>query len=169
MTTITEGSLAFDFPATWRATKYDEWTFYIKHFQTICGSAKAVDIVAVAPNGCLWLIEIKDYRAGPRQKAIELVEEIALKVRDSLAGLAAARLRANNADEAEAANQASQCNDIKVVLHLEQPAKPSRLHPAEDVSKLLQKLKQLLRAIDFHPRVTNLDDGNKYGWDVREI
>ncbi len=131
MTTITEGVLAFDFLATWRATKYDKWAFYINHFQTVCGSAKAVDIVALAPNGCLWLIEIKDYRAGPRQKAIELVEEIALKVRDTLAGLAAARLRANNTNEADAARRASRCNDIKVVLHLEQPAKPSRLHPTE--------------------------------------
>ena len=169
MTTITEGSLAFDFPADWMATKYDEWTFYINHFQTICGSAKAVDIVALAPNGCLWLIEIKDYRAGPRQKSIELVEEIALKVRDSLAGLTAARLRANKIEEASAADQASRCNDIKVALHMEQPAKPSRLHPTEDVSKLIQKLKQLLRAVDYHPRVTNLGEGNKYGWTVREI
>ncbi len=59
--------------------------------------------------------------------------------------------------------------DLRVVLHLEQPKKPSRLHPVEDSSKLLQKIKQLLRAIDSHPRVTNLARDNQFGWIVREV
>jgi len=54
------------------------------------GSAKAVDIIAIHANQRLWLIEIKDYRAEARQKAIELAEEFALKVRDTVAGLMAA-------------------------------------------------------------------------------
>lgn len=169
MTTIIEEALAFDFPAGWRAAKYDKWKFYLNHFQNVCGAAKGVDILAIHPDGCLWMIEVKDYRAGPRQKDLELVEEVVIKVRDSLAGLAAARLRATDESEIEMANRALRCNDMKVVLHLEQQAKPTRLHPVEDVSKLLLKLKQLLRAIDFHPRVTNLGEGNRFGWDVREV
>ena len=169
MTTITEGSLAFDFPAQWAASKYDAWRFYVYHFQKICGSAKAVDIIAIHANQRLWLIEIKDYRAEPRQKAIELAEEVALKVRDTLAGLMAAQVQANDADEKQTANRAARCADLRIVLHLEQPSKPSRLHPVEDFSKLIQKLKQLLRAIDPHPRVTNLAEGNRFGWDVREV
>lgn len=169
MTTITEGALAFDFPTGWHATKYDEWIFYVHHFQNVCGAAKGVDIVAIHTNGCLWLVEVKDYRAGPRDSALELVEEIAIKVRDTLAGLAAARVRANKEEEKTMAKRALQCNDLKVVLHLEQPAIPTRLHPIEDTSKLLQKLKQLLRAIDYPPRLTNLSEGNRFGWDVREV
>lgn len=151
------------------ASKYDAWNFYVYHFQNVCGSAKAVDITAIHANQRLWLIEVKDYRVGPRQKLLELAEEIALKVRDTLAGLMAAQWRANDADEAQIANRAVKCDDLKVVLHLEQASKPSRLHPVEDLSKLLQKLKQLLRSFDPHPRVTNLADGNRFGWDVREV
>ena len=169
MTTITEGALAFDFPAQWVASKYDAWKFYLNQFQSVCGSAKAVDIIAIHVNQRLWLIEIKDYRAEPRQKAIELAEEVALKVRDTLAGLMAAQVQANDDDEKQIAKRSVRCGDLKIVLHLEQPSKPSRLHPVEDFSKLIQKLKQLLRAIDPHPRVTNLADGNRFGWDVREV
>ena len=169
MTTISEGALAFDFPAGWSATKYDEWRFYLNHFQKVCDGAKGVDFLAITPSQCLWLIEVKDYRAVPREKSLELAQEVAQKVRDSLAGLVAARLRANDEVEAALAERALRCTDMKVVLHLEQPIKPSRLRPIEDNSKLIQKLKQLLRAIDFHPRVTNLGDGNRFGWEVREV
>jgi hypothetical protein len=168
VTTITEGALAFEFPNQWVASKYDDWIFFGKHFKKLQGT-KAVDIVAIHANQRLWLIEIKDYRAEPRQKAIEFAEEVALKARDTLAGLMAAQLLANDIDEARIANRAVRCIELKVVLHLEQPIKTSRLHPVEDVSLLLQKLKQLLRAIDPHPRVTNLADGNRFGWDVREV
>lgn len=143
MTTITEDRLAFDFPVGWLVQKYDKSTFYLRHFQNVCGAAKGVDIVAISPAGCLWFIEIKDYRAGPRQKSLDLVEEIAIKARDSLAGLAAARVRANVESEATFAARAMQFTDIKIILHIEQPTKPTRLHPVVDVSKLLLKLKQL--------------------------
>ncbi len=168
MTTITEGLLAFDFPNQWVASKYDDWAFFVNHFQKLQGT-KAVDIVAIHADQRLWLIEVKDYRAEPRQKSLELAEEVALKARDTLAGLMAAQLRANNAAEADIARRAVRCVDLRVVLHLEQPSKPSRLHPAEDLSKLQQKLKQLLHAIDPHPRLTNLAEGNRFGWDVREV
>ncbi len=128
-----------------------------------------MDIVAIHANRRLWLIEIKDYRVERRQKALELAEEVAFKARDTLAGLMAAQWQANDGDEAQIAKRAVRCLDLKIVLHLEQPSKPSRLHPVEDVSKLLQKLKQLLRAIDPHPRVTNLAEGNRFGWEVREV
>src|SRR5438093_641049 len=107
MTTIKEGKLAFDFPAGWHASKYDEWVFYVQHFQNVCGAAKGVDIVAIHSNGCLWLVEVKDYRAGPRDSALELVDEIAIKVRDALAGLVAARVRASKDGETGAAVQGS--------------------------------------------------------------
>ena len=79
MTTITEGALAFDFPRAWVASKYDAWNYYVNHFQKVCGSAKAVDIVAIHANQRIWLIEIKNYRAGPRQKLLELAEEIPIQ------------------------------------------------------------------------------------------
>jgi len=168
VTTIVEGALAFDFPNQWAASKYDEWIFFDKHFQKLQGT-KAVDIVAIHAKQRLCLIEIKDYRVEPRQKTIDLAEEVALKVRDTLAGLMAAQLRANTANEKQIAHLAVRCVDIRIVLHLEQPAKPSRIHRAEDPFRLVQKLKQLIRGIDPHPRVTNLAEGNRFGWEVREV
>lgn len=168
MKTVTEGKLAFDFPAEWRVAKYDEWGFYLSHFQNVCDGAKGIDILALNPNQCLWLIEIKDYRAVPRQKTLELVQEVAIKVRDTLAGLMAARLHATIDEELEMARRASKCEEMKVVLHIEQPSNPSRLHPKEDISHLLQKLKQLLRSIDYHPRVSRAVEGNRFGWSVRD-
>ncbi|WP_165226835.1 hypothetical protein [Aquisphaera insulae] len=169
MISITEGRLTFDFPDGWNAMKYDAWTYYIRSFQSVGGGCKGVDLVAFPSSSrdCLWLIEIKDYEVAPRQKNLELVEEIVIKVRDTLAGLAAARWRATKEDEAGFASLALQCRDVKVVLHLEQPRNPTRLHPTEDVSKLVLKLKERLRAIDNHPRIASLNDGRSFGWTVR--
>lgn len=169
MKTIEEGSLAFDFPDTWLATKYDDWVYYRKHFQSSFGGTKAVDILALRANHLFYLIEIKDYRIEPRQKDMELAQEVAEKVRDTLAALFAARIVANKDREKDFAERSVKATKIVVILHVEQPTKPTRLHPIEDTTKLEQKLRQLLRAIDPHPRVTTLTDGNKFGWEVREI
>jgi len=169
MKTIEEGSLAFDFPDTWHATKYDDWVYYRTHFQSSFGGTKAVDILALRANHHFYLIEIKDYRIEPRQKDMELAQEVAEKVRDTLAALFAARIVANKDSEKSFAERSVKATKIVVILHLEQPTKPTRLHPIEDTTKLEQKLRQLLRAIDPHPRVTKLTDGNKFGWEVREI
>ncbi len=169
MTTIEEGSLAFDFPDRWHATKYDDWVYYLRHFQSSFGGTKAVDILAIRPNKIFYLIEIKDYRIEPRQKEMELAQEVAEKVRDTLTALFAARLAANKDDERAFAELSVKATQIVVVLHLEQPKRPTRLHPVEDTTKLEQKLRQLLRAIDPHPRIATLADGNQFGWVVREI
>ena len=50
--------------------------------------------------------------------------------------------------------QALRAKNLKVVLHLEQPAKHSTLFPrAINPAAVLQRLKQLIKAIDPHPRV----------------
>ena len=92
MSKIIEGDLTFCFPDDWQVTKFDGWSFYRNQFQQVCGGAKAIDILALAPDYCLWLIEVKDYRQQRRAKTIELTDEIAYKVRDSLAALVAARV-----------------------------------------------------------------------------
>ena len=91
MPTIAEGQLTFDFPDSWRASKFDEWSFYRNQFQQVCNGTKAVDILAVEPRACFWAIEAKDYRRHQRTKAINLADEIAEKVRDSVAALVTAR------------------------------------------------------------------------------
>ena len=155
MSTIVEGSLTFDFPANCRASKYDDWSFYRNQFQPIATSSMAVDIVCVTADTC-WLIEIKDYRQHPRTKTIDIVHELATKVRDTLAGLASAVQNSNNTNERQLAGKAlAKKRRWRVVLHLEQPATHRKLWPKPiDTAKLLQKLRtKTLKGVDAHPIV----------------
>jgi hypothetical protein len=63
-------------------------------------------------------------------------------------------MRANANKEKAFAGEILSCTEIRVVVHLEQPATPSRLFPrAIKPADVLQRLKQLVKAIDPHPRV----------------
>jgi hypothetical protein len=155
MPSIAEGNLTFEFPAGWEVSKLDEWSFYRKQFLSIGNGTKAIDVLAVEPGRtCAWLIEIKDYRQAPRTKTLEIADEIAIKVRDSLALLAAARVNATDGDQKAIANRALNARSLRVVLHLEQRVKPSRLFPREiDEANVQQKLRQRVKTIDPHPMV----------------
>lgn len=152
---IKEDRLSFRFPADAMASKYDEWSHYRKRFNNAFSSAKAVDIVYVE-GSTGWLIEIKDYRIDCKTSASELADVVAFKVRDTLAGLVSARLHAVDPDERKVAKKLLQCTMLRIVLHIEQPEKHSKLRPqAIDLAAVLQKLKSLLRAIDPHPSVVS--------------
>jgi hypothetical protein len=103
-------------------------------------------------NGSCWLVEVKDYRSAPRTKSIDLAGEVALKVRDSLALLATASRNANDANEAGLARESLKAKRISIVLHLEQPARHSKLFPrAIDPAHVQQRLRQLVKSVDPHP------------------
>ena len=184
MPVITEDALTFDFPVDWQAEKFDAWSFYKNQFSR-CGEActscskcdhknasgvKAIDILAIDTNSRCWCIEIKDYRQWQRTKPSDLADEVALKVRDSLATLVAARVNANVANEQSMANAALRCSRLRVVLHLEQPAKPSKLFPQGiNPTNVQQRLKQLIKAIDPHPLVIDMKrmtQMNSVAWSV---
>lgn len=167
MVRIQEGSLAFEFGDGWRVLKYDDCTFYRRQFNRVCGGAKAVDIAALSPSNELWLIEAKDYRAEQRTKPSELADEVAAKVRDTLAALPVAAVRANVEAEREFAALARCANNLRVVLHLEQPAKPSKLFPRVcDPANLILQLRSLLKPIDPHPLVSSTHQTGSVGWAV---
>ena len=105
MTEIEEGTLTFSFPDHCKAGKYDDWAFYRNQFQSVAGGSKAVDILCLA-DGVAWLVEIKDYRRHRRTNPLDLCDEVATKVRDTLSGLAAASANANDADEKTLARRA---------------------------------------------------------------
>ena len=168
--TMTEEQLTFTFPGGWLAMKFDDSSFYRNQFQRACGGAKAIDILAVELQRCFWVIEVKDYRRYPRTKAINLADEIAFKVRDSLAAIVAASVNANNKAEKQIAQHALRCPRLRVVLHLEQPAKHSKLFPrAIDPANVQQKLKQLIKAIDPHPLVLEMDRMASVAWKVAGV
>ncbi|MCY3536482.1 MAG: hypothetical protein OXI08_01650 [Cyanobacteria bacterium MAG IRC4_bin_6] len=126
MTEITEGNLTFRFPDGCQASQYDHWSFYKNQFQSVTSdSTKAVDILCIKGDTS-WLIEIKDHRQHTRQKLIDIADETAIKVRNTLAGLAAAAKVANDVDQRELAKTALATSRWRVVLHLEQPATARR-------------------------------------------
>ena len=133
MMVILEGNLAFTFPGGWRASKYDDWSFYRNQSNSCCSGSKAVDILGCPPSAHavdnVWLVEVKDYRANVRTKPSELSDEVAWKVRDTLAGLMVASMRANDLGEKRFARSCLKSSAIRVVLHLEQPRRHSRLFP----------------------------------------
>lgn len=152
---IKEGCLQFSFPDNTIASKYDAWVFYSK-FNSVFGGVKAVDIVHVDSEKTAWLIEIKDYRTNRRTKPSELCDEIALKVRDTLLGLAVARFQAQIVAEKQVAMKVFQARRLRVVLHLEQPQKPNKLFPqVVNPADIKQQLKRLLKAVDAHPSIVD--------------
>jgi Holliday junction resolvase len=167
---IGEGDLRFIFNHGMTASKYDDWSFYknqlLKRFNPI-GGVKAVDIIAI-DHQIVWLIEIKDYRIECKTNAADLANVVALKIRDTLSGLVAAKNNATG-DEQWVAQQALSKHRIRVVLHLEQPLKHSRLRPIViNPADIKQKLKQRLKCIDAHPLVVSKDAlHNDIPWSVR--
>jgi hypothetical protein len=194
MTQITEGRLRFTFPPGWTTSRIDEWSFYRNQFGrrfdgvclvcTKCNSrlgcgecgakkatgVKAVDILAVDDDSVAWLIEIKDYRHHRRTKTIHIADEFALKVRDSLAMLLVASKNANDKRERDHAAKAIRRSEIRVVLHLEQPTKVSRLRPrAIDSAHVLQRLRQLVKAVHPHPLVLEASRMQGVAWSVGSV
>ena len=167
MPTIIQGKLKFIFPDGWSVSKYDEWIYYRKQFINICGGAKAIDVLGIEKKECCWLLEVKDYRQHRRTKTLHLADEVAMKIRDTVAGLVGAQFYSTDDTERRAARQAVRVKNIRVVLHLEQPAKHSTLFPrAINPSVVLQRLKQLIKAVDPHPKVVRMGQMADIPWRV---
>lgn len=152
---FTEGRLTFSFADGCNATAYDRWAFVRNQYQSVCGSTKAVDFLCIN-GGVLWVIEVKDYRLPRTPKPSNLSMMVARKVRDSIAGLVAAQCNANDPHEQQFAQSALRATQLRVVLHVEQPQKVSKLFPrAVDPGDLKSKIKKLLKAIDAHPEIVD--------------
>ena len=170
MIEIEVGDLTFSFLDRCDAGKYDDWSFYRNQFQSVAGSSKAVNMLCVDDDAA-WLVEIKDYRHHPRTMPVDLGDEVAGKVRDTLAGLAAASAKANDDDERRLARRALAKRRWRVALHLEQPRATSRLwHQPFNRASVGPKLRsKRLKAVDAHPVIVSRDDprSKKVPWTVR--
>jgi len=133
--------MIFEFPDHWEALLYDEPNgFYRRVFKQFADS-KSIDIAALGSDGTLWLIEVKDYRVHRRAKKQSVYDELQKKVRDTLACMFFGAIKKCSFEV-----RASQCRRIKVVLHLEQREKRSKLHqPVNDRRNGTLKLKQAFR------------------------
>ena len=158
--------IAFTFPNDWEVRKYDEWQYYRAYEHARAGT-KAVDLLAIDPDRTAWLIEVKDYRLYRRTKPTELSNEIAQKVHDTLAVVLAAQTRAGDAEEKRLAKKVARAPRLRIVFHLEQPAKHSKLFPrAIDPASIKLKLKTLVRQIDAHPAVVEINDMRDMAWEA---
>lgn len=155
--------LQFDFPATWQASKYDEWSFYRNQFIKQGNGIKAVDAVALSGGNEAFLIEVKDYRHPVTEKPSELPEAVACKVLHTLAAILPARLLANEPLESQLATAILNCGCLKVVLHVENPQNHRRV---VDPADILQKLRRMLRAVDPHLKVVSMNNMQGLAWTV---
>jgi hypothetical protein len=193
--TITEGALRFEFPQGWDASKFDEWSFYRGQFARVgdaeilcrakncggvahcakCGTkrmagTRGIDILAVDPGSVCWHVEIKDYRTTRETNFAFLADMVALKVRDTLSCLIAARLNSNDDIERHRSEQALDCSSMRIILHLEMPPTHTRLlTPKMQRALVTQRLRQLVKAIDPRPRVISMADMPGLDWSVTSV
>ena len=154
--------LAFTFPAQWKASKFDEWNFYRHRFSRQSAGIKAIDAIAIDPDRCVFLIEVKDYRHPETEKPSELPAAIACKVLYTLAAMLPAKLYASD-EEQRVASAVLKAATLRVVVHIELP----RRHlPVVDLADVRQKLERLLRAVDAHPKIVSMGDMKGLGWAV---
>ncbi len=168
MPTLEVDGLGFVFPEDWIASKYDDWTFYRRQFSRMWNGIKSVDLLAVDPQSkTAWIIEVKDYRLQPRTKPTGLAAEVAGKVFDTLAALLPAAVGAADATEKAMAKSCLRGKRLRVVLHLEQPAKHSALRPrAIDPANVRQELRRLLKPVDPHVLVAEKGTMGALPWTV---
>lgn len=144
----------FDFPDDWHVSKYDDWSFYRNRFSRMWSGIKSLDLLAIGPEKTAWLIEVKDYRVHQRTKPIDIADEVAHKIFDTLAALLPTKVNADDATEKSIAHEINKATRLRVILHLEEPAKHSKRFPrAINPANVRQKLRQLLKPIDAHPVV----------------
>lgn len=155
--------LTFSFPEDWDAQKYDEWGFYRNQFSKQGNGIKAIDALAIDPDNCAFLIEVKDYRHADTEKPSQPPAAIAAKVLDTLAAMIPAKLNATEQREKELAAAILKCASMRVVAHVELP---QRHMPVVNAADLKQKLAQLLRAVDAHPKVVSMRDPKGMKWTV---
>jgi hypothetical protein len=167
MTNVQVDSLTFTFPPSWEAYKYDEWAFYRNQFSKMWSGIKAVDLIAIDSQE-IWLIEAKDYRQQPRTKPIDLADEVAKKVFCTLAAMLPAKVNASDISEKNFATKVTHGKSLRVVLHLEQPVKTSKLFPrAIEPSNVQLKLRGIIKPIDPHPMVVESTQMQGLAWTVR--
>lgn len=155
--------LTFTFPDGWKVDKFDDWNFYRGHFSKQMNGIKAVDLLALDPDGVAYFIEVKDYRHPDTVKPTGLADAIANKVLMSLAALLPAKFHANDPGEQALASDVLDCTGFKVIAHLEQP---QAHRPVVDRADIRQKLQQRLGAVDRRVKVTSMSNMGGVAWAV---
>lgn len=161
--TFKEGRIQFGFPDDWLVCRPEKCSYYTKHFQRLAGS-KEMDFILFEPDEKrLWLLEVKDYTTNKRSKQGDLFDEIAIKSRDSMALLLAGAVKDDVSNHGIGQFMAT-ClipRSIRVILHLEQPSKPSKLFPGVKFkADASQMLRMKVGCLDSHATVVSTEDSH---------
>jgi hypothetical protein len=156
-------TLLFTFTPTVAAQRYDTWQHYTAVWNA-SGGQKGVDVVAVenpADPATTWLIEAKDFRTitnPPKPSNLTgLPQTVADKASHTLAGLNDASANGAIVSERDHATIAIAAPVKRIVLHLEPHiGSQTALFPRAFAANVLQKLRQLVKAIDPNPLVLNV-------------
>lgn len=162
-----EGALVFHFGAGWSVDKYDEHIDYKGGIMRLVGT-RAVDFVGLheseregKPSRQLHFIEVKDfrgYRIQNKQRISDgdLAVEVALKVRDTIAGIVGAYRGTWGQERWGTHVRALTAREpIRVALWLEEDHPASRTMPAPPSPALIDDLKRQLFWLRAHVLVLN--------------
>lgn len=158
MPDFVEGDLEVAFSSIWKWIKYDDQPFYRKRMQQLSGvldgrqeSTRALDLIATT-GSLLLLVEVKDFRRHRienkhRLKNQELALEVALKTRDTVAGMMGALQVTNEVNWepfSAALTRRGKPNPIRIVLVLAQDLH-NHGHTREEFDALSMALQQKMR------------------------
>lgn len=169
-----EKSLRFTFDDDWQVLKWDEHGGYLRGLQKH-GETKAVDFFGLH-LGAPWFVEVKDFRGyrvanKRRLSSGDLAQEVACKVRDTLAAMAWACGR-SSVDPGEIGRflrpLVNRSEKVPVVLWLEEdrpatPASASTLAEAikRELGWLNAKVIVASRALTRHAPIAGISVVNK--------
>jgi hypothetical protein len=172
---IEEGFLRFKFVDNWHVIKYDEHADYMKSINKL-HQTKAVDFAAIHESRTLFLIEVKDFRGHrienrDRTRHDQLAVEVALKVRDTIAGIVAAHHCGNAKTWAEFTRCLTRPEPpVKVILWLEDDIPPGPNGRRQNRMKVMtDTLKQQLRWLTTKAFVANIAAGPPDGISVTNL
>lgn len=165
-----EGNLDFIFGRSWKVLKYDEnGGFYKTKMARNVSHTKAVDFLCIPQgNESLLLMEAKDFSLGVphREKFDHLPMAVAIKARDTVAGIVGGSHCASDANEHAHFTESRRKLDTppRVVFFFSDLGTPLRRDPrramqARDV--IMKKLKQHLSWLTTNIAVVGMDNYGK--------
>ena len=175
MTVITEGNLEFTFDAGWEVLKYDrDGSYYKTQMEKNIKPAKAVDFLCHSADRTLLMLEVKDFRKGVpgREKFDKLPMTVAIKARDTIAGVIGGSHRASDGTERAFFQDSRRTLDTapRVIFFFEDSATPARRPPGRAETKrnvLLKQLKKHLSWLTKDVAVVGLNDYDRFIADLK--
>lgn len=152
-----EGSQVLLAEEGWALVKWDDSAEFVEGIRRLNGElegraegTKALDFVGVSPKGSVYFIEFKDFRKhrieNKGRQPEELPLEVALKVRDTLAGVVAAFARGSRTADIDAVMKAlaSAKAPVRVLVCITEDHAPDQNKQKTVASQRLNGLKQRL-------------------------